>query len=449
MAINKTALPWRAIIILTTLNILSYMDRQLLALLAVPIERSLGINDVQLGLLQGFAFSIVFVLASVPVGWAVDNGRRSWLVFGGVTTWSIATMGSGLARSFSTLFLCRVGVGAGEATLAPAAYAILMENTPKGRLGSSMGMYAIGASVGIAASLTFGGLVIGALAERNITLPLIGRVEAWQAAFLILGLPGTILAFAAFWLPLRIPATPNTQTDKTDKASFLRFLVANKGAVLSQQIGFATLGLSGYAIAGWAPAHFARSFGWRPEMIGPTLGVAIGLSGIVGTLLAGVVADRLYRSGRRAAYFETHIVTTAIGAPLIIAAFLVRDAWACAALLGVGYLFLCSFGGSCTAALQLMVPQSFRGRISALYLVTLNIFGLGLGPLVVGAITEGVFHDRAMVGASVAITVALATTASILCLSFGRRAHARTIFAVESGNLSVANDSQTAIGRSV
>jgi MFS family permease len=426
--------PWGAVAILTALNILSYADRQLLSLLAVPIQKSLGIDDVGLGLLQGLAFSIVFTLSSIPVGWAVDHFNRARIIHAGVTIWSAATMACGLSSSFWQLFTARIGVGAGEAALAPSAYAILSETTPKGRLASAMGIYAIGASIGIAFSLAAGGLIVAALATADLDFPIIGRIEPWQAVFLMLGAPGVLLAFTAYLLPRGsiIPPQPIKATD-ADGGSLLAFLKQHKRAFFAQQIGFAMLGLSGYAIAGWAPAHLQRNFDWSPALIGPTLGIAIGLSGMVGTLVVGWLADRAFGRGRRDAYFTTAIVTTAIGVPLIISAFLATDGWTCVILLGAGYLFLCSFGGICSAALQLMSPGHLRGRTSALYVFTLNMLGLGLGPLIVGALTEHVFGDRMLVGYSVAVTVAVAGSISIACLLGGRRAYRDTISAVEAG----------------
>lgn len=426
--------PWGAVTILTALNILSYADRQLLSLLAVPIQESLKIDDVALGLLQGLAFSIVFTLSSIPVGWAVDHFNRARIIHAGVTIWSAATMACGLSSSFWQLFAARIGVGAGEAALAPSAYAILSETTPKGRLASAMGIYAIGASIGIAFSLAAGGLIVAALATANLDFPVIGKIEPWQAAFLMLGAPGVLLAFTAYLLPRGSIRPPKVnKVAGADSGSLLAFVKQHKRAFFSQQIGFAMLGLSGYAIAGWAPAHLQRNFDWSPALIGPALGVAIGLSGMVGTLVVGWLADRAFSKGRRDAYFTTAIVTTAIGVPLIIAAFLASSGLACVILLGTGYLFLCSFGGICSAALQLMSPGHLRGRTSALYVFTLNILGLGLGPLIVGALTEHVFGDRMLVGYSVAVTVAVAGSISIACLLGGRRAYRDTISAVEAG----------------
>lgn len=430
------SLPWRALSILTALNILSYMDRQLLALLALPIQDDLQISDVEVGLLQGLAFSVVYTLSSIPVGWAVDRWQRPWLIVGGVTIWSIATMGCGLARNYAQLLLCRMGVGAGEATLAPAAYAILAETTPRGRLGTAMGIYAVGASIGIALALAGGGLVVEALTGHEITVPLFGRLEAWQSAFLLVGLPGLLMAFTALLLPhRRFAPSPSVMQVSAPTSSFLIFLRGSRGAFISHLMGFSMLGLSGYAIAGWAPAHFGRNFGWSPGEIGPVLGLAVGLSGLVGTLLAANVADRRFRAGTKPAYYDISILTTLLGAPLIVTAFLVGDPWLSAGILGTGYMLLCSFGGSSTAALQLMTPARFRGRVGALYLFSVNIIGLGLGPLTVGLLTDHLFGDQAMVGRSVALTVAIAGAVTIACLIAGRAAHVRAIHAADAANI--------------
>ena len=425
--------PWGAVAILTGLNILSYADRQLLSLLAVPIQQSLGIDDVGLGLLQGLAFSIIFTLSSIPVGWAVDHFNRARIIHAGVTIWSLATIACGLSGSFWQMFAARIGIGAGEASLAPAAYAILSETTPKGRLASAMGIYAIGASIGIALSLAAGGLIIAALSSADIHLPLFGRIEPWQAVFLMLGAPGLLLAFTAFLLPRASwrPHAVAQELPSVEGASLFAFVRQHTRAFSAHHIGFAMLGLSGYAIAGWAPAHFERSFDWSSGLIGPVLGVAIGVSGILGTLVVGGIADRAFRNGRHDAYITAAILTTLIGVPLVVAAFLADDAWTCAILLGFGFLFLCSFGGICSASLQLMSPNHLRGRTAAMYVFVLNILGLGLGPLVVGALTEYLFADRQLVGLSIATTVTLAGAISLACLAGGRKAYTQTIDVVE------------------
>lgn len=425
--------PWSALVILTLLNILSYADRQLLSLLAVPIQASLKIDDVQLGLLQGLAFSLVFTLTSIPVGWAVDHWNRARIIYIGVTIWSAATMACAAASSFWQLFAARVGVGSGEAALAPSAYAILSEITPKGQLASAMGIYAIGASVGIATSLAAGGLLIDWFSTIKLSLPVFGSLEPWQAVFLVLGAPGILLAFLAYLLPkLSHTAPVLIARDRSNRVSLIAYLNSNRRAFFAQQIGFAMLGLSGYAIAGWAPAHLQRNFDWSASLIGPVLGVAIGVSGLLGTLVAGALADRAFRNGKTDAYFMTAVYSTLIGAPLVVSAFVVDDAWLCATLLGLGYLFLCSFGGICSAALQLMSPNELRGRTSALYVFTLNLLGLGLGPLIVGFFTEYVFADRQLVGWSVATTVAIASSISLICLLTGRAAFRQTVNGLEN-----------------
>lgn len=424
------AFPWLVCVVLAGFNLLSYMDRQLFALLSLSLQRDLHIDDVQIGLLQGLAFSIIYVGCGLAAGWATDRFSRSKMVFAGVLIWSLATMSCGHANSFNQLFLSRSLVGLGEAVLAPAAYAILAEQTPPGRLGFAMSIYTIGASFGVVGALAGGGAAISAIPIGGVTVPLFGHLHPWQFAFVLLGAPGIFLAFFAFALPKRTarPSAGRSRPGEAeDQASFWRFLVTRRGALFCQQIGFAMLGLAGYAIVGWAPAFFDRSFGWSPAKAGPILGFAVGLGGLVGMLVFGAAADRRFRRGDDAAYFRTHMITTLCGVPLIVLAFLLHEPWLCVGLLVIGFPLLYSFGGSSSAALQLITPPALRGRAGALYLLTINVLGLGIGPLAVGTLTDKVFGSRQMVGASVAVTVAVSSALAVLCLTFGQKAYRQAV----------------------
>lgn len=426
---NGTDFPWKIVLILTALNILSYADRQLMALLSVPIQESLGIDDVGLGLLQGLAFSVVFTLASIPAGWAVDYLNRARIIYAGVTIWSAATVACGMATSFWHLFAGRVGVGAGEASLSPSAHAILSETTPRGRLGLALGIYSVGANVGIAFSLVFGGIVVAIIPKHGISLPHVGTVEPWQAAFLLLGAPGFLMALLAFLLPhgARFPSLSASGSKGQGATSVFAHVRAEYRAFGPLLLGFSMIGFAGYAVASWAPAFLSRNFGWGAGQIGAVLGGAVGISGLVGTLTASSMADRLFRSKRDDAYYLVAVVTTLIGGPLLVAAFLSKSVWLCVTLLALGYMFLGSFGGVASAALQLMTPSHFRGRMGALYVFTFNIVGLGLAPLAVGIVTEHLFGDRQMVGQSVALAVAISCGVSVLCLFSGRKEHVAQI----------------------
>lgn len=427
---QPTAFPWVVCAVLASFNALSYMDRLLLGLLSLPLQRDLHIDDVQFGLLQGLAFSIIYVACSPAAGWATDRFSRPKMVFAGVLVWSLATMSCGHANTFYQLFLSRSLVGVGEAMLAPAAFAILAEQTPPGRLGIAMSIYAIGAGLGVVGALTGGGAAISAIPKEGVTVPLFGHLQPWQFAFVLLGAPGMFLAFLAFFLPGRTarPSAGRSRLSECDEQpSFWRFLVTRRRALFCQQIGFSMLGLAGYAIVGWAPAFFGRAFGWSPAKAGPLLGLAVGVGGLIGMSVFGAAADRRFRQGDDSAYFRTHMVTTLCGAPIIVLAFLVHQPWLCMGLLMIGFPLLYSFGGSATAALQLITPSALRGRAGGLYLFTINVLGLGIGPLAVGTLTDKVFASPRMVGASVAVTVAVSSAIAVVCLALGQRAFRQAV----------------------
>lgn len=427
-SVGDPAFPWRIVLILTFLNILSYMDRQLIALLALPIQESLGINDFELGLVQGLAYSLLFTIATVPVGWAVDQMSRRRIICAGVILWSVATAACGVARNFVQLLFCRFAVGIGEASLSPSAYAILADHTPRGRLALSTGIYAAGASIGIAAALAGGGIVLGIVTAYPLTLPFLGTLEPWQATFVILGSAGILCAGLTMALPSgRKQVGAADEAAPANWAAFFQFLSTRRTAFITHLTGFSMIGLAAYAVASWTPAYLGRNFGWTPEMVGPKLALAVGFSGLAGTLVWSWIADHLFGKGRTTAYFDVHIATAAIGTPIIAAAFFVNDPHSCLVLIGVGYFILCGVGGSCTAALQLMTPPRFRGRSAALYVLSLNIVAVGLGPLLVGAMTTFIFADPTRLGTAIILIASMAGAISMLCLAAGRRAHCRAI----------------------
>jgi MFS family permease len=200
------AYAWFVVGVLLLAYTLSFIDRMILSLLVGPIRADLGISDTQMSLLMGFAFAIFYSLLGVPLGWLADRGNRKALIVGGVAAWSLMTAVCGLARGYGGLFLARIGVGVGEATLSPAAYSMLGDYFPRERLGRAMAVYSIGVPLGSGVALVAGAFVVRFVTEgAPVPLPLLGALEPWRLAFLIVGLPGLLVA-ALIALAIREPA---------------------------------------------------------------------------------------------------------------------------------------------------------------------------------------------------------------------------------------------------
>ena len=192
------AYPWFVVSILFVGYCFSAIDARILTLMVVPIQKDLGLTDFQMSLLQGFAFSILYSIAALPIGRYVDRTkRRSTLVVWGVMLWSLMTAMCGFATSFVGLFLSRVGVGVGEATLSPTAYSLISDYFDRSRRALAISFYAIGYPIGGGLALIIGGgLLAHFTAERGLELPWLGSFEPWQAVFLCVAAPGVLVAGA-------------------------------------------------------------------------------------------------------------------------------------------------------------------------------------------------------------------------------------------------------------
>lgn len=171
----------------------------MISLLVDPIRRDLCISDFELSLLQGFAFGVFYPVCGLPLGWLVDRFSRRWIIFGGVTIWTLSTTFCGMTHNYWQLFLARIGVGAEEAALSPAAYSLMADSFPPHRLTTALAVYSLGSLFGTGMAYLMGVLIVGLVAEHeSVLLPLIGEVRSWQMVFITIGLPGIFLGLLVF-----------------------------------------------------------------------------------------------------------------------------------------------------------------------------------------------------------------------------------------------------------
>jgi len=402
---------WHAVIVLMLCYALSYIDRQILPLLVPQIKADLGINDTLMGLLQGFSFALFYAVMGLPMGRIADRTNRRNLVSICIAFWSFFTAACAGARRYATLFLSLMGVGIGEAGLHPSAYSILSDYFEKERLGMAMSVYYMGQLLGSFLALTVGGTVVQIVSQKpDVTLPLLGSIASWRLTFLILGLPG--LLFPLLLLTVREPVRKNmlrtsSGKEKLSLSETLAEVRKRWQSVAGISLGNVFHNACNFGFSAWVPTYFLRVHGWTIGKTGRALGFLVISFGCLGLWVGGYLSQRWQRRGLVDAPLRVAI-PCAIGIVLfLVPAMLMPTAAWSLALIGPGLFCLVLPMGAVGAALTVIFPNQVRAQVSALYLFILNLGGLSLGPLLPGMFTDYLFKDQKMVGASIALTMAI------------------------------------------
>lgn len=354
----------------------SHIDRQIVAILAQPIKDAFQISDTQLGLLTGVMFALFYATLGIPMAMWADRGNRRNLIALSVGTWSLMTALCGAAQAFWHLLLARIGVGVGEAGSNPPSHSIIADLYPPMERGTAMAIFGTGVNIGIMLGYLIGGWV-------NEWLD-------WRWAFVVAGLPGIVIALIVRYTLIEPPrgySEPDKQVAPPPPfAEVARTLW--RSVTLRHTIIAGTLSaFAGYATVAWIPAYFMRIHEMSSGDAGTVLALLIGLLGGIGTFLGGWLADRL---ASRSEGWRAWVVAlaAAVYAPFALIAYAADSqllsvlAFAVPAFTGGVYIG-CGF-----AIVQNQTPVAMRSVAAAINLFIVNIIGLGLGPLTVGAISD-------------------------------------------------------------
>lgn len=424
------ATAWYSLGILLVAYTIAFIDRTILALLVGPIQRDLGISDTLMGLLHGIAFALFYCALGIPIARLSDQHSRRWIILIGMMIWSAMTALCGIAKNFWHLFLARIGVGIGEAALSPAAYSMIADMFPPHRLGRALGVYSSGVFFGAGIAFMIGGAVIGALESvQSMSLPIVGEIRSWQAVFFLVGIPGGLFAL----LMLTVPEPSRKSAVVSDRPSVLpslwAYMLDNRGVVVGHFLGFSLIAVVFNGYVAWAPTQLIRDFGVSAGEAGRALGMVIFAFGGSGIIVGGMVADRLVKSG----YTDGNMRAGVIGAVgLLPACVLAPQMGSFNASIAVyaAFFFFSSFPyGAAAAALQLMAPHDLRARLSAIYLLILNLIGIGLGPLCIAAVSDSLLGGKAYLGSGMSIVAAVVVPAGGLILFFTLPAFRRLVAA--------------------
>lgn len=422
---ERSSYQWYVVIICMVAYILSFVDRQILSLMIEPIKADLMLSDTQFSLLQGLAFSLFYAFMGVPIAALADKKSRVKIISVGIAFWSLATAACGLSKNFIQMFLARLSLGAGEAALSPAFYSIVADLFPKHKLGRALGVYAIGAFIGSGLAFLIGGYVIGLLKDVSfVTLPVIGEIKTWQLTFMIVGLPGVLLALLMI-LTVREPERKGLKMDANGvavKASFknsIGFIKTHRKTFFCHFIGFSFYTMMLYSLLGWAPAYYMRHFGLDASQTGYILGSIILVANTSGALFCGWLIDFFSKRG----YSDAAIRAGAIGcAALIIPSVLftqVDNMQLSFALIFVAMFFSTFPIPASAAATQMLTPNQLRSQVSAKFLLISNLIALGVGTTAVALITDRYYENTLMVGNSISIVNAIAGLIGVFLLYKG------------------------------
>ncbi len=366
---RRGAYPIVVLVVLIIAYTFNFLDRQILGILAGSIKKDLGLTDSQLGLMGGLAFALFYTGLGVPIAALADRTSRTWIMTGALALWSGFTALCGLTTNFWQLFLCRMGVGVGEAGGVAPAYSLISDYFPKEQRARALAAYSFGIPIGTALGILFGGLIAHAV--------------NWRVAFISVGVAGVILA-PFFRLIVREP--PREAAPAAAPAGGVGALIRKRSFWLIS-LGAAASSVCGYGVAFWLPSFFERSLGMSLVDRSLFLGSMSLVGGVIGVWLGGVLGDRLGKA-TPAAYLLVPAVAFLLALPCFVLAVQAKALWLAFILFliptGLNLVWL----GPVITAVQHLVAPAQRSTASACFLFVNNLIGLGLGTWYFGAVSD-------------------------------------------------------------
>ncbi len=436
---RSSAAGWYTTIVLTIAYTFSFLDRQILNLMVGPIKHDFHMSDVEFAMLTGGAFGIFYTVMALPLGWLADRYSRKWIIAVGIALWSLMTSGCGLARSYASLLLARIGVGVGEATLSPSTYSLLSDLFDREQLPRAMSVYSLGIYVGAGASMIIGGTIVSSLARYPVVeLPLIGAMTSWHVVFFAVGLPGLLVALLVA-TTLNEPARRRWKGQISDPAPLhgpsarpvARFFAQSPRMCIALFLGSAVFAVLSYMEA-WFPELFIRTWGWNAQQTGLVNGAASLTAGPLGMLTAGLWSSRLLRRGKVDACLRLTVYVAAVAVvPGVLMPLMPTPTLMAACLFPLKFL-----GGFVPvlipSAIQLVSPPSLRAQMGAIFMLSVGVVGVSFGPLLPALFSDYVFHNEQSLRLPLALSAAIVAPTACLLLSLGLREYRERIAMIDS-----------------
>lgn len=368
---------WVVLGVLTLIYISSFVDRQIIAVLAPQIQDDLVLSNFQVGLLYGTAFSFIYAVCGIPMGRLADIYSRKLMIILGLVVWSLMTVISGFASSFTFLIVARFFVGISESALSPAVYSLLSDYFRPEQRGTVFSIYAAGIFIGIGVSFLAGGSV--------------AQAYDWRTSLWVVGAPGLLIAVIAWFVIRELPRGITQNNERYEAISSFREVVTyilGKKTVRYHFLGFSFLAFTGYTILGFigiilTDIHNAGGlvpqYGWFM--------MATGLS----VMASGWAADRLAARWGGAHRFIMGAVAGLACLPLYFFGLFAETAKTALILIGLANIISSSYNGIAAAILQYLVKPNMRALAGGLYLFVISVVGFGIGPPLTGWLMDNFF----------------------------------------------------------
>jgi MFS family permease len=379
---------WYTVYMTGLVAVMSQIDRGVLALFVQPMKRDFHLTDTQVSILLGFAFTFFYVVGGPPLSRLADRGVRKSVICGCLAVWSCATAFCTIAQSFWAYFFARAVIGGTEAGCGPASLSMIADAVPRNRLPLAYAIYNSGFVGGGALSLLIGGVLLGLLADvQPIHLAGIGVVHNWQLVFLMLGIPGLVIAALFF---ITVPE-PTRRGGRKQGGYSLRevigFVVEHRALHLPFIIATLLMSFQVYGLGAWVPAFFERTYGWGPAVAGPLLGLFGMISTTIGMFAGAWFASWLAKR-HEDANMRVYFIAQALAIPFGIIGPLMPNPWLSLGCVAIGGAAAAMASPAFSAALQLTTPNEMRSQVTALYFILANAIAGSLGPTLVALLTD-------------------------------------------------------------
>lgn len=360
--------------LLLLIYVVNFVDRQVLVILMEPIKHDLGLTDTQLGLLSGLAFAIFYATFGIPLARVADRHSRRNVIAICLTIWSVVTALCGFAQNFAQLLVARMFVAIGEAGGGPPSHSMIADLFPFGKRATALAIYACGVPLGVLFGMALGGWL--------------NEMFNWRVAFAVVGAPGVVLAIL-FVLTVKEPAREASVTEPEENQSALRAIgqLWKMRSYRNIVLATAAQAIAGHGFLVWNPGYFIRTFHISTSQAGLALGLTIGLSAGIGTLCLGYLADRLGR--RRSAWYGwLPGLQRFLTVPFYILMLLAPSYESALLFLILPAMLSNAFMGPVLASVQTIVPTHMRATASAFLMFVFSLVGMGLGPFLIGALSD-------------------------------------------------------------